>query len=296
MQHSLKDWFVAVRPWSFTASAMPVVVTFCYLLWSGREASVGMALWALVGILLFHASGNTWSDYFDYRKGVDNETTYGVTTLTEKMFTPREIFHLSLALLCAAVACGVGLLLCTGLPVLYIGIAGAACSLLYPFFKFHALGDVIIFLSYALLPALGTSFVTTGEIFYDTLYAVIPVGFITVGILHVNNTRDAVSDRTAGIRTLAMCVGSKFSVAIYLLEMFLPFVLAAVGIGLGFLPPFTLLIFLTLPMAWSNAARMATFPREGNTVIAHLDQKTAALQMLYALTLSIGLLLAWMLA
>lgn len=296
-KHTLREWFISVRPWSFTASAMPIIVTFCYLLWSGREPSPWMALWALAGIILFHASGNTWSDYFDYRHGVDAADTYGVTTITSGMFTAKEIYWISLVLFVVASASGLAMLACTGWTVLWIGLGGALCSLLYPYFKFHALGDVIIFTSYALLPALGTSFVTTGALHFDTLYAVIPVGFITVGILHVNNTRDIASDRRAGIKTLAMNVGPRAAVVIYFAELFVPFVLVALGTATGLLPLYTLIIFLTLPVAIANASTMRSFLHQGsNTVIAALDQRTAALQMMYALTLSLGLLCAWILS
>lgn len=294
--HSAKEWFIAVRPWSFTASAMPVIVTYCYLLWSGREPNLWMGLWALCGIILFHASGNTWSDYFDYRHGVDAADTYGVKTITSGMFTPQEIRRLSLALLGVATVCGLGLLVSTGWPVLWIGLGGVVCSLLYPYLKFHALGDLVIFTSYALLPALGTSYVTTAALHFDTLYAVIPVGFITVGILHVNNTRDTTTDRRAGITTLAMCVGRRVAVAIYFAELFVPFLLVGAAVATGILPLTALLILLTVPVAISNATTMKRYLHADDgmgTAIASLDERTAALQMMYALTLSIGLLCSW---
>ena len=31
MKHSLKEWFVVTRYWSFPVSTMPVVATFAYL-------------------------------------------------------------------------------------------------------------------------------------------------------------------------------------------------------------------------------------------------------------------------
>ena len=71
--------------------------------------------------------------------------TFGAKTLTDGMFAPREIYGLSMALLAVALVAGVGLLWRTGLPLLYIGIGGAACSLLYPPLKYRALGDVVIF-------------------------------------------------------------------------------------------------------------------------------------------------------
>ena len=36
-KHSLKDWMIAVRPWSFPASSMPVVVPLAYLNWMRQD-------------------------------------------------------------------------------------------------------------------------------------------------------------------------------------------------------------------------------------------------------------------
>lgn len=116
-KHSFKDWMIAVRPWSFPASAMPVVVTLAYLFWMKEDINWANGIWALLNIVVFHAAGNTWSDYFDYKQGVDMKDTFGAKTLTDKMFTPKEIYRLSLVLLLAALAevsdyCGVQASLC----------------------------------------------------------------------------------------------------------------------------------------------------------------------------------------
>ena len=87
MKHTFKDWFLATRPWSFPASAMPVMVTLFYLWWRGYELSWGFGIWAVLNVVVFHACGNTWSDYFDYKKGVDADDTYGNKTLTDGLFT-----------------------------------------------------------------------------------------------------------------------------------------------------------------------------------------------------------------
>ena len=223
-KHVLKDWLVAVRPWSFPASAMPVAVTLAYLYWMQQDVNWTNGVWALLNIIVFHAAGNTWSDYFDYKHHVDREDTHGVRTLTGGLFRPQEIFRLSLSLLVVALIAGVGLMLRTGLPLLYIGIGGAACTLLYPALKYRALGDVVIFVAYALLPMLGTAYVATGTMDWSTMWAGVPVGLITVAILHANNTRDIETDVRADIRTLAMTVGARTSMLVYYLEVLLPFV------------------------------------------------------------------------
>ena len=91
-KHSLKDWMIAVRPWSFPASSMPVVVTLAYLYWMQQDINWVNGIWALLNIIVFHAAGNTWSDYFDYKHKVDARDTFGAKTLTDGMFTPpRDI-------------------------------------------------------------------------------------------------------------------------------------------------------------------------------------------------------------
>ena len=291
-KHSLKDWLVAVRPWSFPASAMPVVVTLAYLYWMRQDVDWINGVWALLNIIVFHAAGNTWSDYFDYKHRVDREDTHGVRTLTGGLFRPREIFVLSLALLAVALAAGVGLLVRTGLPLLYIGIGGVACTLLYPALKYRALGDVVIFVAYALLPMLGTAYVATGRVDWSMMWAGVPVGLITVAILHANNTRDIETDVRADIRTLAMTLGARTSVAVYYLEVLLPFVWVVGCAGAGLFPWWTMLVLPALVPAVGNVKLMASYSVQGMEGISRLDELTAKLQLLFSLLLALSFVLA----
>ena len=161
-KHTFKQWFTATRPWSFPASAMPVAVTLAYLLWNGQEVNWVNGVWALLNIVVFHAAGNTWSDYFDFKNRVDAKDTFGAKFLTDGMFAPKEIFRLAMGLLVVAVMGGVALAWRTGWELLAIGAVGAAGTVLYPTLKYRAWGDVDILLTYALLPTLGTCFVATG--------------------------------------------------------------------------------------------------------------------------------------
>ena len=108
-KHSLKDWLIAVRPWSFPASAMPVIVTLAYLYWAYGVIEWANGLLALAGIVIFHASGNAWSDYFDFERGVDRVDTFGVKTLTSGQFMPLEIRNLAIGLMVPAVMVGLWL-------------------------------------------------------------------------------------------------------------------------------------------------------------------------------------------
>lgn len=283
---------IAVRPWSFPASAMPVIVTAAFLFWKGYEISWGFAIWALLNIIVFHAAGNTWSDYFDFKKKVDADDTFGAKTLTTGMFEPKEIYRLSVALTVVAVAGGLALMALTGLPLLWIGLGGLICTLLYPMLKYNALGDLVILLAYAFLPTLGTSFVAAGGIIPSVLIVALPLGLITDGILHSNNTRDMKTDSRAGIRTMAMSLGVKSSAVLYGFEMIFPFIWVGVCSICGFMPLATIIIFMTLPVAIGCAKTMMNSVGGGVHMIADLDVRTANLQLMFSLLLTVSFVIA----
>lgn len=294
-KHTLGQWIFALRPWSIPASAMPIIVTLAYLFFKGSEINWLLGVWTLVGMILFHLAGNVWSDYFDYKKTVDAEDTFGAKTLTTGMFQPNEILRLAITLLCISVLSGLGLFVVTyfggyGLDLLWIGLAGAVLTMAYPLLKYNALGDVDILLTFAVLPTLGTSFTATGAIDWSVLFIALPVGLITDGILHSNNTRDTESDARANIKTMAMGLGTKASALLYGFEVVFPFAWIAVLSFIGLLPYTTVFIFLTLPIALACAKTMMNSTIGGRQMIADLDVRTANLQLLFSLLLTIGLI------
>lgn len=294
-RHTFAEWMTAVRPWSFPASVMPVVVTLSYLFCEGYDICWGFGIWALVNMVLFHCAGNTWSDWSDFRKQVDAGDTYGARTITSGMFSVGEIRRLSIVLLAVSSLCGIVLVFLTGLPLLWIGLAGVACAVLYPPLKYVAAGDMVIMLAFGILPSLGTSFVTVGEVVWGVLWPAVPVSLITVAILHINNLRDISTDSRAGISTFAMKIGWKKSVMVYNFEVIFPFfwVLSCV-LGKIF-PWWTLLVFLAAFPALLNVRTAIRYRAEGTSAITGLDEGTAKLQMIFSLALSLAFVIAGLL-
>lgn len=291
--HTLKEWIMATRPWSFSASAMPVLVTLMYLYWVGYPDMDWFAgIWAMFNVVLFHAAGNTWSDYQDYIKGVDTPDTCGATTMTTGQFMPKEIKTLSLGLLAVAVLAGLSLMLLTGWGLFWFGLGGVLCVALYPFMKYRALGDLVIAISYAWLPCWGTSYVAIGFVDMGVWSLIIPVGCITVAILHSNNTRDAHSDADAHIRTLAMQVGHKVAQGLHAFYLLCPYMSVTGCVLCGVFPVWSLLSLLTVPLAVGNVRTMLVCDSRNTASIATLDQQTAQLQLFFSGLLSISFIIA----
>lgn len=294
-KHTFKEWFMATRLWAFPASTMPIVASAGYMFWRLKTSddpgfdslSYTNAALALLAMVLFHAAGNLWSDVNDYLKKVDNDEAYCIKTLVSGQFSLREIRLFSLSFFVAAVISGLVLLYLSGPLTLWFGVAGLLFTLLYPFMKYRAMGDLDIFLTYGILPCLGTGYVMSGEIIPELAWVALSVSLITVAILHTNNMRDIHTDTKAGIHTFAMLIGHKASKVVYVAEVaVIPFVLTATLSILGIYPLYSLAVFLSLPIAIKLCRLIGASTRDTLNTIAPADGMTAQLVMVFALLLT----------
>lgn len=291
-KHTLKAWFIATRPWSFTASGLTVLAVLFYLRWLTDAVDWTNGLWAVVGIVLFHAAGNMWSDYFDYCSGVDRvEGAYSSdSSLVRGVFTPKVLRNFALGVLVVAVAVGLWLLFRSGWTLLWIGLGGLVCTLGYPYLKYRALGDLTILMAYGFLPAIGTSYVAVGTIDWRVLWIALPIGLLVDAILHANNIRDLTTDCKASIRTMAAGLGKRASVALYIFEELFPFCWVVLCVPFGKFPFLALIVAVVMRGAMGNSRLMREFNETDDTApIASLDQRSAQIQMLFCLVMIIAL-------
>ena len=213
--------------------------------------------------------------------------------LVNGSFKDYEFRRYGIALLLAGCAVGVVLLLLTqSVELLYVGLAGGVLTVLYSFLKYRALGDVVIVLNYAILPIMGTSIVAVGHIDWSAMVLAVPLGLITDSILHINNARDAVSDRAAGARTFAMLIGPKASSLMYRAEVLLLFVWVVVAVCVGWLPVLTILVFVVAKTAWDMARQAKGLVSEGPAKVAMLDQQSAQLQAKFSVLMIVALVVS----
>ena len=298
-KHSFKDWFTVTRYWSFPVSTMPVLATFAYLfsenLLPGGFKPYLVFILCLLGVVVLHSAGNVLSDWFDYKSGVDNENAFAVPNLVFHHFEPKEYLNFSIILFVVGVLIGVSIALLSG-PVLWIiGGVGVLLTILYSFLKYHALGDLDIFIIFGILPVIGTAYAVTGVLHWDALVLSLPIGIITVSVLHANNTLDTVSDGAAGIKTFAMLIGGKASSVLYTAYMIIPFLCVIGAVAVGRLHPMALLCLVAAIPAWKNLKQACGYDKLGIEALKGLDQGSAKLQMAFSVLLSAGLFISRML-
>ena len=295
-RHSFKEWVAATRYWSFPVSSMPVIATFAYLFSRGmlplEWRSLLVFLLSVLGVIVLHSAGNLLSDWADYRSGVDNEQAYAVPNLVFGHFQPVEYLRMSIVLFVLGCIIGGGVVLLSGPAVLLVGAAGVLLTVLYSFLKYHALGDLDIFIIFGILTVLGSTAAATGAIVWDALVLTVPLGIITVSVLHANNTLDIETDGAAGIKTFAMLLGAKASSILYRVYMVLPFLCIVVSVCVGWLHPLALICLIAAVPAWKNFAQAGQFAQKGLDAMKGLDQGSAQMQLVFSGLLSLGLLVA----
>ncbi|MCQ2285401.1 MAG: prenyltransferase [Bacteroidales bacterium] len=293
-KHSLKEWIATTRYWSFSVSAFPVLAAAAYLTVSYGITGINWiyVLLAVIGVVVLHAAGNLLSDVGDFRSGADSKDSFAVPNLVQHIFEPKEYLALSFTLFGIGAAIGLVLTWLCGIPLLLIGVIGVVLTMLYSQGKNYYLGDAIIFIVFGILILLGTAYVAVGKICYDTLLLSLPIGLITLSVLHANNIVDIKTDAAAGLKTWAMAMGESTAVKVYVIYQIVPFLSVIICVLLGLFPWTALLSLLAVIPAISNIKKALTYKENGRNALIGLDLLSAKLQLIFSLTLTIGLLLA----
>nr|SVE90619.1 EOG090X094T [Daphnia sinensis] len=285
----LSSYVEALRPWSFSASLMPVLLGCAIAHKATGEFSPIVLILTALCALSVHAAGNLVNTYFDFIKGIDNKQKSDDRTLVDQLLSKDEVATLG------AVLYGLG---CVGfialvflsparmehLALVYFG--GLSSSFLYTGgigFKYIALGDVMILIIFGPITLLFSYLAQSGQTEWATIWYAIPLALNTEAILHSNNTRDMNTDRRAGIVTLAILIGTPASIVLFACLLFLPYMVFVV-LALHY-SKWLLLPLVTLPSAF----RLEKEFRSED--MRHIPKKTAKLNFFFALlyVLAIGL-------
>lgn len=297
MSPTTKNWVIATRPWSFPASSMPAVLAVSYIFFLKNqfdEINWFYGILAVIGAVVFQASGNLTGDYFDYKYKVDRKESFGSSRmLVDGVFQPKTILNYGIVFLVIGIIIGLFLFVNTGTDILWIGVIGVLGSYFYYKLKFIALGDLLIFIIYGPLIGLGTAFVMTSQLQWNVFLLEVPIAFLVVNILHANNTRDIRDDGKANIKTQAMVLGVKGSKIQYIVLALGAYIAVALMVVFKMISPITLVVFLTLPIALKNIKVIQKAEIEKPELIKDLDAASAQLVLAFALLFSIANFVAY---
>jgi 1,4-dihydroxy-2-naphthoate octaprenyltransferase len=297
-------WWRAVRPFAFTVSLIPPILggLIAAVENPGLKFSFFRFILAGIGCMTAHAGANLLSDYYDFKTRVDRDGTFGSSgVLVAGIMSPEQILRGGWVALALAAVIGAYLVLVTpgGSFLVLLILIGGLLGVFYtakPFeFKYHALGDLAVFISFGPAMVLGAYFVQAHHFSWKPVLYSIPIGLLVDAILHSNNLRDIVNDGVVKIKTVPILIGEKWAKIMYEALVFGAYIITLLLVFAGGLTAFALLVFLSLPLAVRVVKMVHNKGKVPKERFAMIDASTAQVHLAFGLLMVIGLALRYFL-
>lgn len=220
--NSVKAWLLATRPKTLSAAAVPVMIGTAFA-WRNTSEQFNWipAILCLLFAWIMQIDSNLVNDYFDFKKGNDDETRLGPKRACSEGWITSDamVWGILITTLLGCIT-GIPLILYGGLEMVMVGIACVVFCFLYTtLFSYHGLGDILVLLFFGIIPVCCTYYVCmplhqqipTGEVIASS----IACGLAIDALLIVNNYRDIDNDRSNGKITLAVRLGESKTRRLY---------------------------------------------------------------------------------
>lgn len=293
----LKTWFIAMRPWSFTAAFVPIAVGTA-LAWAEGTFNAGTFLLALFGGICMQAGTNLINTYGDYMAGVDTvDSAITCPQLVTGVLTPSSMKKAGCIAFFIAGLVGLYLAYLCGAEVLIVGVIGLLGGYCYTAgispYKYKGLGPLFVFVLMGPLMTWPAYFIQTGKYSIMPILIAMPIGFLVTGIMHANDIRDITQDRKAGIKTLAMILGFQNSVNLYYLLYIAAYLCLIILAVKGLLPWTALLPLVLMPIVINIFTRVRAAVNKGTYhQFSKLDCESAGFHFQFGLLLILGLIVS----
>jgi 1,4-dihydroxy-2-naphthoate octaprenyltransferase len=286
------------RPFSFTASAIPVLAAGALALVE-KQFNFSLFISSLAASVLLHIGTNITNEIYDVRNGVDSITSPRASqSLLKGRITEREAFNLIAGSFLMAMLLGVALIAARGWQVALLGLLGLALGYGYtapPFqYKYRALGLPLVFILMGPLMVVGAYYVITGSVSLSPVIVSVPIGFLVTAILHGNEWRDISDDARFGIGTLSAFIGRKWAHLVYVSLVTGAYLAVVLGVLAQLLPQTSLLALLSMPLLVRSIHTAGMGANGIQRSIAKIDLETAQLHAAFGVLFVIGLALGKM--
>ena len=285
-------WWLAIRPKTLSISITPVLLGSA-LAWHNQGTfSLLIFTIILLSALCIQIGTNLYNDAADFEKGADKEGRLGPDRATQQgWLNASQIKRGALFSFTTAFIAGIYLAWIGGISIIILGLLSIFCGYAYTAgskpIAYSPLGELFVLLFFGFAAVGGTYYLQTNTLNSSVIFMASTLGCLASAILLINNYRDLEGDQSANKLTLVYYIGRGNARILYATLIIYPYML---------------LIFLIRDYSWQILLPLLSLPlaikliqyfislgisRELNQVLA----KTAQLQLIYSLLLSLALIL-----
>jgi 1,4-dihydroxy-2-naphthoate octaprenyltransferase len=248
------------------------------------------AVLAFVVSVSIQIGANFANDYSDGVRGVDARRVGPTRLVASGLASPATVRLAAITAFAVGAVAGLVVAIAVSPWLIAVGATSIAAAWLYTGgprpYGYAGYGELFDFIFLGGVATVGTAYVTCGEVPAIAFVAAIPVGFLSVALLVVNNLRDIVTDAEAGKKTLVVRLGDRWARLFYVGLVSLAIVLTA---AVAPWRNFALLGLVAAPFAASPIRRV----RSGATgaVLISVLEVTGALELVFGLAFALGIAL-----
>ncbi len=290
-----KVWWKLTRPHTLTASFAPVFLGTMIAL---REDifHLGLFLAMLIASLLIQSATNMFNEYYDFKRGLDNEESVGIGgTIVRNGISPRTVLTIAFVFYGISILIGVYIVLQTSWWLAIVGLVSMSIGYFYtggPYpIAYTPFGELVSGFVMGMLLVLIAYYIQTGTITTDAILLAVPSMFLVANIMLSNNIRDIVQDTKGGRKTMAILIGRKKAVNVMASLFVLAYVWIIALVLFYSLTPWALIILLTIPKPYQAVQTFKKF--EHPLEVMPAMKATGITNTIFTITLGLGLLIEY---
>lgn len=219
--NSIKAWYLAARPKTLTAAAVPVLLGIALAYKDVQQIQTLPALLCLLFAWVMQIDSNLVNDYFDFKHGNDDETRLGPKRACAEGWITLGAMKWGI-ILTTLLGCAIGLplVLFGSWEMVIVGICCVVFCFLYTTcLSYLGMGDILVLLFFGIVPVCCTYYLVMPEtmqgVSLETVLVSVACGLVVDTLLILNNYRDHDNDLRAGKKTLVVHIGKKNAERLY---------------------------------------------------------------------------------
>lgn len=267
----IKLWFETFRPKTLPL-ALSSSLMGSFLAFAENKFIFEVAIFSALTAIFLQILSNLSNDYGDFLKKADLPERIG----------PKRAIHtnqINIKELKIAIILFVIFSLFSGILLIYfgtktlnvyikiiyllLGLLAIYAALKYTLGKkplgYIGLGDLFVFLFFGLIGVWGTYYLHTKSLNFNILLPSLSIGFLSVGVLNINNIRDFNSDKIVNKKTFVVIIGLKFAKLYHCLLISFAIILAVIYNILNSAVIYQYIFLFTLPLLINNIYIIFTF-------------------------------------
>lgn len=297
----MKKWIAAFR-----LKTLPLALSNT-IMGSALAAGEDRFRWSIFGLaalttILLQIMSNMANDYGDFVNGKDTAERIGPKRMVQSgEITPKTMLRGIIIIGIFTAISGLTLILVgtAGIDITNIlifgvlGIAAIVAAIKYTVGKnpygYRGLGDIFVFIFFGLVGVIGTYFLHTQSFSWDLLLPASAMGFLSTGVLNMNNLRDYEADKNANKKTIVVAMGQQKAKFYHLFLVGGAILLAVIYTITNYNSPWQWLFVISLPILFLNLKTVFSYK---NSIELYPELgKLSMGTLLFAISFGVGLII-----